>query len=202
MNLARFEDLESRRLLSAAVAAVPWNISGDSDPDSFDDVIDVSANGTSLVATVNGNVVGTRDASKIKSISISSGLGDDVISLDLGDYANQIKVSINAGPGKDVVVAGDEADSINGGLGDDTIESGAGDDTIDGGGGTDVINGSPPTDDTQTPEATAWRRRGGCDKEAGREAETGRGFDSAVHSAEIDEADEAASGAEDDSLDC
>ncbi len=151
MDIARFEDLESRRLLSAAVAAVPWNIGGDSDGNNFDDAIDVSINGTSLVATVNGNVVGTRDASLVKLISISSGRGNDLITVDLGSYSNQIKVSIDAGPGKDVIVAGDEADSINGGLGNDTIESGAGDDTIVGGGGTDVVNDSPPTDYTQVP---------------------------------------------------
>jgi uncharacterized secreted protein with C-terminal beta-propeller domain len=147
MFIARIEKLESRRLLSAAVAA--WSVRGDADPNDPDDVIDVSVSDTDptkLVATVNGEVVDTRDASKVQAISISGGNGDDDISVDLGDYSKNIKVTIDGGAGNDSITAGDEADVIYGGAGSDTIDGGAGNDSIYGGAGSDDLSGGDGND--------------------------------------------------------
>src|SRR4051812_19298461 len=73
-----FETLELRRLLSGGV----WQINGDINKGHKSDVIIVAPSSTDssiLEATINGKVVSSRSAAKVKQININSGAGNDSV---------------------------------------------------------------------------------------------------------------------------
>ncbi len=75
MKTAKFEELESRQMLSAAVSSV-WIVRGDTDPSNPNDVITVEvnhANNAQLEAIVNGAVVSTRAASSVTDLRVFGG---------------------------------------------------------------------------------------------------------------------------------
>ena len=113
-----FEKLELRTLLSAGGAI--WHINGDRDGTASDDwiVVEVDpSNDKQFRATVNGEIVGTRDRDNIGGIEINGGLGNDDVEVNLGVDDQDIGVT------------------LLGGAGDDTLSGGAGDDSLDGGSG-------------------------------------------------------------------
>src|SRR5690349_368055 len=78
------EHLEYRTLLSSGAV---WHIAGDRNGQPTDDTIIVEVdpnNDKQFQATVNGEVVGTRDRDKIGGIEIDGGDGDDDIEVDIG----------------------------------------------------------------------------------------------------------------------
>src|SRR5438046_952179 len=82
-----FEMMEARRLLSGSV----WQIHGDINKSHPADMISIAPNpadAAQLQATINGKVIATRTASKVKQITINAGAGNDVVQVDLGDNTN------------------------------------------------------------------------------------------------------------------
>jgi len=137
------EPLEPRLALAVTPAFAVWNIMGDSDPAHPHDTILVDRNPTNtaqLRATVNGVVVGTRLESRVNTIRIVGGAGDDTITVSIPGNI-RIKTVINGGGGNDVLAAGDGNDTLIGGPGNDALNGGQGNDTLRGGTGTDSLVG-------------------------------------------------------------
>jgi hypothetical protein len=84
------------------------------------------------------------------NISITTGLGDDVISNNtLGVNASKVNSNyINSGRGNDVIVNNGSSNSIRAGRGDDVIDSTGANNSIRGGIGNDVIRNSNGTGNT------------------------------------------------------
>ncbi len=142
MKTAKFEDLESRQMLSAAVSSV-WIIRGDTDVSNPNDVITVEvnhANNAQLQAIVNGAVVSTRLASSVTDLRVFGGRGNDVITVALGKYSGKITALINGGAGNNNITNGGENATLIGGNGNDTIYTGSGNDFVHGGAGSDSIS--------------------------------------------------------------
>src|SRR4051794_10122541 len=73
-NIAEFQTLEARRLLSGAL----WQIHGSPKSDAI--LVSPDPNdATQLNPPVNGKIFSTRTASKIKSINIIAGAGNDMV---------------------------------------------------------------------------------------------------------------------------
>lgn len=138
------ESLERRRLLSSSV----WEIRGDGLGQKSDVIrVDRSPTDSSSVrATVNGVVIETRPLSKVKTIRVLAGLGDDEVTVDLGSQVARVRVVVIAGSGDDVVRVSGAAAQIIGGTGEDTLVGGDGNDVIDGGAGDDFIQGNGGSD--------------------------------------------------------
>jgi len=137
------ERLESRRLLAAA----PWVIGGDRNPQALDDVIVVEPDPTRpawIQVTVNGTVVGARPAAGRGEIQIHGGLGDDQIRIEVPGLARRFVVY--GGPGDDVIQGGAGADLLVGGAGDDRLDGGGGPDQLRGGAGHDILLGGAGND--------------------------------------------------------
>jgi len=139
------EPLEPRRLLSASPI---WSIFGDRVHGKWDNVIVVDhmpGNPALLRATVDGTLVGTRDAATLRAIRVVAGRGNDVVTVDLGQDTT-IPVSLYGGAGNDVLTGGAGNDLLDGGAGNDTLNGGGGNDRLFGGDGRDILDGGPGSD--------------------------------------------------------
>ena len=119
------------------VATTPFTITGSSGSDS----VIVTRNGNTITSNVN-SVITNRELASISSISITTGNGNDTITV--GD--DVLGVTIDAGAGNDRIVATDNADSIIGGDGNDYVIANEGNDTVYGGIGKDSLTGSAGPD--------------------------------------------------------
>lgn len=96
-----------------------------------------SADGRNLVATVNGTVVATKQASSVSRIVVQGLFGDDTL-----DVASNITIPANleGGPGNDTLKGGGGSDSLLGGDGDDVLDGRRGADLLLGGAGRDAAD--------------------------------------------------------------
>jgi Ca2+-binding RTX toxin-like protein len=157
-----FETLESRRLLSVALAEGVLRVVGTHKSDHITITIESS---TPDQATVEiNNFVRRFKLSDIEEISIQAGQGHDFVQIDPGKGALNMQTRLygsggddtltgGAGPdrayggsGKDIVESNSGRDVIYGESGGDTIEGGRGNDYIDGGDGNDSIDAGPGID--------------------------------------------------------
>jgi Ca2+-binding RTX toxin-like protein len=159
-----FEQLESRRLLSASLESGVLVITGTQHSDEITlrlnhadtSMLDVSFNGDTTqfaVSDITGGVsidgkqnkdhvlVSETEGALSLNVSVVGGSGRDVIRTASGDD------SISGGNGKDLVYAGDGKDSVDGGNGNDEINGEDGDDVLRGARGSDVLRGGEGDDD-------------------------------------------------------
>ena len=147
------ESIESRRLLSAALADDgTLTVTGD----ASNNVIQVFAHerlGKVLVLEATRTVSPTGrpvisnvsrsmfDLSKVTSVVVNAGEGNDIVSL-----SSAIPGAINGDAGNDLLRGGRGDDEISGGAGNDIVYGGGGDDDIDGGEGNDYLIGGAGAD--------------------------------------------------------
>jgi Ca2+-binding RTX toxin-like protein len=129
-----FENLEDRRLLSAAanLASGTLTITGT----TRNDTIYVSKQGVSLNVRVN-NARQTFKLADVKKMVVNALAGNDNVSFGYGT----IGATINAGDGNDRVIGTSSNDTINGGSGNDYLHAWVGNDVVNGDAGNDVIIG-------------------------------------------------------------
>lgn len=144
---AMFERLEERLLLGGG-GGICWKISGDIDRRNPNDTIVIDrdpANSSILRATVNGRVVSTQTESRVASIRVTAGKGDDIIRIELGANC-RIPVIVYGGAGNDTLIGGSGADALYGEAGTDTLRGGDGVDVLNGGAGRDTVYAEPNVD--------------------------------------------------------
>ena len=128
-----FENLEDRRLLSAAaLTAGTLTVTGT----AKNDTIYVAKKGTNLTVRVN-KATQTFKLADVKKMVVNALAGNDNISFGYGT----IGATINAGDGNDHVIGTSSGDTINGGAGNDYLHAWAGNDVVNGDAGNDVIIG-------------------------------------------------------------
>jgi uncharacterized secreted protein with C-terminal beta-propeller domain len=161
----QLESLEPRLALAVSHVYGTWSITGDSDPANPNDTIVVDrnpANAAQLRAIVNGVVVGRIRESRVATIRIIGGVGDDTITISIPGNT-RIKTVLDGGAGNDTITGGDGNDTIRGGAGNDTLVGGRGNDTLRGGTGADSLAGGHGNDSLQG-EAGVDTLRGGAGK--------------------------------------
>ena len=149
--LAQLESLEPRLALAVSQIFGTWSITGDSDPAHPNDTILVDrnpANAAQLRAIVNGVVVSTIRESRVTTIRILGGAGNDTITINIPGNT-RIKTILDGGTGNDTITGGDGSDTIVGGPGNDTLSGGRGNDTLRGGAGNDSLAGGLGNDTLQ-----------------------------------------------------
>ena len=147
----QLESLEPRLALAVSQTYGTWRITGDSDPAHPNDTILVDrnpANAAQLRATVNGVIVGTIRESRVTTIRILGGAGNDTITINIPGNT-RIKTILDGGTGNDTITGGDGNDTILGGSGNDTLSGGRGNDTLRGGAGADSLVGGQGNDTLQ-----------------------------------------------------
>jgi uncharacterized secreted protein with C-terminal beta-propeller domain len=157
------DQLESRLALAVAQPYGTWTISGDRNRANPDDTIIIDrnpANTAQLRATVNGIVVGTMRESRVTTIRVFGGVGNDTITINIPGNT-RIRTVLDGGAGNDTITGGDGNDTILGGRGNDTLVGGRGNDTLRGGAGDDSLAGSHGNDTLQG-EAGSDTLRGGA----------------------------------------
>lgn len=86
------------------------------------------------------NELTTAPASSVLQIVVTSGSGDDGITLATLTAADYSKATLDGGSGRDTVIGGGANDTIDGGSGDDSLNGGAGyADVLSGGSGDDSL---------------------------------------------------------------
>jgi Ca2+-binding RTX toxin-like protein len=149
-----FENLESRRLLSASLNTTTGllTITGTDNADrivaaktSTGKLLVTQSTLTPATSTTKAAVTTTRstfDLTKVKSILVNAGGGNDVVDL-AGGFFHPLSIpsTINGGAGNDWLVGGNGADSISGGAGNDRIFGRGGNDTLSGDDGNDLLVG-------------------------------------------------------------
>ena len=164
---SQLESLEPRLALAVSPNYGTWSITGDSDPAHPNDTILVDrnpANAAQLRAIVNGVVVGTIRESRVTTIRIFGGAGNDTITINIPGNT-RIKTVLNGGAGNDTITGGDGNDTVLGGQGHDTLSGGRGHDTLRGGAGNDSLAGGLGND-TLHGEAGSDTLRGGAGQNA------------------------------------
>lgn len=138
VNWFEAEALEARQLLSASLKAGVLRVNGT----GGDDVISITKSKSNIVVKI-GNKPQSFAASKVNSISLDAGDGNDKVTI-----ARQLKVTtgILGGGGNDTLNGGSGMDLIEGGDGDDLIHGGAGNDLLYGDGGNDTLLGQAGND--------------------------------------------------------
>jgi Ca2+-binding RTX toxin-like protein len=87
------------------------------------------------------------DATKVKSVLVNAGAGDDAVALrGRRKTPFNLAATINGQDGNDRLTGGGGADAINGGLGNDRIEGGDGADVLHGDAGNDRVDGGRGAD--------------------------------------------------------
>jgi hypothetical protein len=134
-RLHRLEQLEDRRLLSAAgrtghaaAVATVWNVHGT----RSSDVVIIDRNPAipeDLRVFRNAALLGERPASEVKAIHVSTGAGNDVVRVDESVGPIAVRLVVDAGPGNDRVTGGSGRNVLHAGSGISTL-GGPGDNVI------------------------------------------------------------------------
>jgi len=135
--IARVEDLEQRRMMSAVTFSEGvLSVTGSADA-SNDVSLKLDATKTRIVVAAN-QVVQEFNLTNVSAINITGGNQADVVDVSL-----EIDVGawIDVGAGDDTVMGGGGNDTIFGGTGNDIIHGRTGHDSINGGDGEDRIAG-------------------------------------------------------------
>ena len=146
-SFAAIQQLEDRRLLSAAPAIVEGVLKVEGTDDADQIVISLNVTdpmATKLDVTLNG-VVTSFDLAAVTAMEISGGNGSDVIKIDETAGAIALPAKLLGGNGKDVLTGGSGHDRLEGGNGKDVLVGGMGDDTLVGGRGRDSLDGGDGT---------------------------------------------------------
>ena len=142
------EGLESRVLLSASIVARPvadtLRVNGTGRADTITVGLD-AGNSNTINVTVNG-VLQQFDKTNIHAITIASGSGNDVVTIDESNGALPVGVLISGGKGSDQLYGSSLNDSIYGSAGNDYIFGRAGDDLINAGKGSNTVWGDDGND--------------------------------------------------------
>jgi hypothetical protein len=126
------EVLEIRQVPTAAVLqAGILTITGS---DQADNIV-VTKTGTNLVVS---GVRTTFAVSKVKSVVVNAGGGDDTVDLT----ALTVKAKVSGGAGNDSLIGGSGNDTLMGEAGNDTLTGNAGNDSLDGGADVDQVRES------------------------------------------------------------
>src|SRR4051812_33490971 len=133
-----FEELESRRLLTAAVSNAVLTILGTSGKDS----LVVTQDAKNVLVSENGAAAQAFAASSIRSISIDMAGGNDRVQMQAkgGKLPVKIPAIIMGSRGNDTLRGGSKNDTLIGGSGNDNLEGGNGADSMVGGDGIDVTD--------------------------------------------------------------
>lgn len=150
--VAIFEQLETRRLLSAAISVKDGTLllrgSSRNDEILVDSIpANRTASGVAEIHLVLNGRHRTLLAANVKRIRVETGAGDDAVVLGTDDFAigdvaafhNTVPATLLGGAGNDRLIGGDGNDSISGGAGLDSISGGAGNDTLQGDAGADQL---------------------------------------------------------------
>ena len=133
------------------------NVTGTARDDSF------TVDGASLQLGTGTETI-NYDESEIETLSINTGLGNDVVTVD--GFLGTTMLLIDAGPGNDsvdasgflgiatikggagddILIGGQGNDVLQGGFGNDHLEGGAGNDSLNGGSGNDELEGNEGND--------------------------------------------------------
>jgi Ca2+-binding RTX toxin-like protein len=142
-----FENLESRRMLSASLNNGVLRVSASEASDSI--VLTVESG--RIVVMTNGALDGRFARSSVRRIAIDALDGDDTVQLASNITA---PAYIKAGDGDDIVTGGGGNDTIFAGDGDDMVRARKGDDRIDPGAGFDLLDGGAGSDTIDFTSAT------------------------------------------------
>src|SRR5688572_18555591 len=146
-SLAAIQQLEDRRMLSAAPAIVEGVLKVEGTGDADQIVVSLNTSdplATKLDVTLNG-VATSFDLATVTGIEISGGNGSDVIKIDETAGAITLPAKLLGGNGKDSLTGGSGNDRLEGGNGKDVLVGGMGDDTLVGGRGKDSLDGGDGT---------------------------------------------------------
>ncbi|HVT90221.1 MAG TPA: CAP domain-containing protein [Tepidisphaeraceae bacterium] len=108
---------------------------------SASDTITLSLAGATLHVTLNGQTLNFTAAS-VKSITISAGNGNDVVSLN----GVAISSNVSGGAGDDSILGGAGSDLLRGDAGNDSLNGANGVDRLEGGDGNDQLLGGSSND--------------------------------------------------------
>ena len=145
------EALEQRQLLTAQLVFGSWYVAGTNGADEIS-VSQSEGDASTLVATLNGKVVGTEAAADVNRIVMFGRDGDDTltvsqeIGVDSRLYGQRGNDVIAGGSGNDLIAGGSGHDSLSGFAGIDRIFGGSGRDEIFGGEGDDYLYGNNGAD--------------------------------------------------------
>jgi Ca2+-binding RTX toxin-like protein len=140
-----FQQLEERRLLSAAVEAGILTVVGTDANDTITVGLNAT-NNTKVDVSINGTVtsfalLNADTTAAITGIRISGGNGDDKISVDQTNGGVTLPVTLLGGNGQDSLTGGAGNDVLSGGNGKDVLVGGDGNDTLMGCNGNDSLDG-------------------------------------------------------------
>ena len=133
------ESLEQRTLLTSVMWNGTWYIGGTNASDQIEvSNSDVRTDEPTLVATRNGEVIGTQETEDVRRLVIWGSNGNDTITV-----ADDIEIpaTIYGQAGNDTLTGGAADDMINGGSGDDTLIGNEGIDRLFGWAGRDNLYG-------------------------------------------------------------
>jgi Ca2+-binding RTX toxin-like protein len=152
-----FEQLEARRLFTAALNAGLLSVTGT----AGNDTILIGLNASGQVRVNDNSVISLFNAADVTSISVDAGNGNDNVTMQ--NLISKPAV-IHGGAGNDMIQGGEGADKLYGdggadvirgfggndsiyaGTGNDTCFGGAGHDSIEGGTGSDYLYGDQGND--------------------------------------------------------
>jgi Ca2+-binding RTX toxin-like protein len=148
MNIADWESLEKRVLLSASIVSGILEARGTNANDTI--VLDRNpVDNTKLRITINGHAASFAAAS-VTSVKLSGRGGEDDITVDESNgligkpvkaYGGASSDAITGASGNDKFFGGGGSDTLEGGDGNDYLSGGRQDDTLVGGDGNDTLMG-------------------------------------------------------------
>jgi Ca2+-binding RTX toxin-like protein len=143
--LPLFQQLEERRLLSAAVNAGILTVIGSNASDTISVGLNATDN-TKLDVNINGTtssfaLLNADTTPAITGIMVSGGNGDDKITIDQTNGGIAIPATLIGGNGQDSLTGAAGNDVLQGGNGKDVLSGGDGDDNLSGGNGKDSLDG-------------------------------------------------------------
>lgn len=97
-------------------------------------------------STTTGGLLDGTTIQNVEKISVSSGLGNDLIDVSALSDESDFN-SLASGGGNDEIIGGAGDDNLSGEEGNDSLAGGEGNDDLSGGGGSDIINGEDGDDD-------------------------------------------------------
>src|SRR3954471_7295954 len=125
MNRFQIDQLEARRLLSAALAAGVLTVDGT----TAIDTINLTASGGNIVVDIAEQAFNQAfTAANVNSIVINASDGADTVNVASSIL---LPTTIDGGIGADNITGGGGADSITGGTGADILNGGDGNDILD-----------------------------------------------------------------------
>lgn len=88
-------------------------------------------------AVVNGVVTQTVPATRLRTVNVNAGDGNDRVRVEVGP---SVRVTIDGGAGNDTLIGGAAAELFLGGAGNDEVHAMDGNDTMYGGSGDDILH--------------------------------------------------------------